>query len=236
MPWCLSDFSSSAEISSSSSGTARGSISSTVTLVPKRWKMEANSTPTAPAPIMTIDLGIAGRFRISLLVSRVLPSASRPGSMRASEPVASTIFFAVISCVAPWGSVTLILPGPEILPRPRIMSTLFFFSRNSTPLASLVTTLVLRARMAGQSTATSFATMPNSLAFRSSRRRRRSAAGPWWECSRRAGKCRPTCRPSQQSRFSGPTGRRGSPPRIRRGRCQSPPGRIGSFCQDRTSK
>ena len=75
--------------------------------------------------------------------------------MRASEPVASTIFFAVISCVAPLGSVTLILPGPEILPKPRIISTLFFLSRNSTPFASLVTTLVLRARMAGQSRETS---------------------------------------------------------------------------------
>ena len=77
--------------------------------------------------------------------------------MRASEPVASTIFLAVISCVAPLGSVTLILPGPEILAKPRIISTLFFFSRNSTPLASLVTTLVLRAMIAGQSSENSFA-------------------------------------------------------------------------------
>ena len=61
-------FSSSAEISSSSSGTMRGSISSNVTCVPKERKIEANSTPTAPAPTITSDLGTSGKFRISRLL------------------------------------------------------------------------------------------------------------------------------------------------------------------------
>ena len=39
------------EISSSSKGTTRGNISRIVTSVPNELKIEANSTPTAPAPI-----------------------------------------------------------------------------------------------------------------------------------------------------------------------------------------
>ena len=51
--------SSSFETSSSSTGTMRGSISSTVTFVPKRLKIEANSTPTAPAPMIASVFGTA---------------------------------------------------------------------------------------------------------------------------------------------------------------------------------
>ena len=39
-----------------------------VTAAPKLLKTEANSTPTAPAPMTMSDLGIAGRVRISMLV------------------------------------------------------------------------------------------------------------------------------------------------------------------------
>ena len=56
--------------------------------------MEANSTPTAPAPIMASDFGTAVRFRISILVRMRAASGFRPGSMRASEPVASMMFLA----------------------------------------------------------------------------------------------------------------------------------------------
>ena len=52
MPVFLKYRSSSFETSSSSTGTSRGSISRTVTFEPKRLKMEANSTPTAPAPMI----------------------------------------------------------------------------------------------------------------------------------------------------------------------------------------
>ncbi len=44
-------------VSASSSGNTRSSSSMSVTLVPKRAYAEANSTPTAPAPRTTIDLG-----------------------------------------------------------------------------------------------------------------------------------------------------------------------------------
>ncbi len=67
-----------------------------VTSVPKLLKMEANSTPTAPDPMTTSDLGMPPMLRISIL-ERTLPPISTPGSVRASEPVAIMMFFALIS-------------------------------------------------------------------------------------------------------------------------------------------
>ncbi len=198
MPWCLSDFSSSAEISSSSSGTARGSISSTVTLVPKRWKMEANSTPTAPAPIITIDFGIAGRLRISLLVRRVLASGSRPGNMRASEPVASTIFFAVISCAAPLGIGHADFAGAGNLAEAADHFDLVLFEQEFHALRQLGNNLGFARqdrlpveRKLFADNAEFFGVLEVIV------RRPRSTAGPWWGCSRRASTFRQTCRPSQ---------------------------------------
>ena len=101
IPCFLKVFSSSFEMSSSSTGTMRGSISSTVTFVPKRLKIEANSTPTAPAPMIPRVFGTVVRFRISMLVRMNCGSGSRPGSMRASDPVAMMMFFASSVCVLP---------------------------------------------------------------------------------------------------------------------------------------
>ena len=61
MPCFLNDFSSSADTASSSTGTRRGSSSMIVTSLPKRRKIDANSTPTAPLPMMTIDFGTSFR-------------------------------------------------------------------------------------------------------------------------------------------------------------------------------
>ncbi len=74
--------------------------------LPKLLKMEPNSTPTAPAPITTIDLGIAGRARISMLVRMLVPSASTPGNMRASEPVAITTFLPWTTFFSPFAPST----------------------------------------------------------------------------------------------------------------------------------
>jgi hypothetical protein len=60
MPRFLKRRASSFEISSSSTGTTRGRNSTRVTSVPKLRKMEANSTPTAPAPMTMRDLGRLG--------------------------------------------------------------------------------------------------------------------------------------------------------------------------------
>ena len=65
MPRFLNSRSSSFVISSSSTGTTRGSISRIVTSAPKLLKIDANSTPTAPDPITTSDFGISAIFRIS---------------------------------------------------------------------------------------------------------------------------------------------------------------------------
>ena len=68
MPCFLNDFSSSAEIASSSTGTSRGSSSMIVTSLPKRRKIDANSTPTAPLPRMAIDFGTS--LQVDRLIAR----------------------------------------------------------------------------------------------------------------------------------------------------------------------
>ena len=71
----------------------RGKNSRIVTSVPKLLKIDANSTPTAPAPITISDFGGALSSRISMLV-RIAASAFNLGSSFASDPVAITTFFA----------------------------------------------------------------------------------------------------------------------------------------------
>ena len=116
----------------------------TVTSVPKRLKMDANSTPTAPAPIIARLFGTAVRFRISILVRMNSASGSRPGSMRASDPVAMMMFLASSVC-APASDFTSTLPPPFSVANPAIRSTFARFSRNSTPLACLLTIPSLRS-------------------------------------------------------------------------------------------
>src|ERR1700730_11012389 len=94
-------FSSSGEISSSSRGTMRGRASSSVTSLPNERKIEANSTPTAPAPTMAMLLGTRGTFRMSRLPTTTLPSNSTPGNPRASEPVANMMCVADLSVASP---------------------------------------------------------------------------------------------------------------------------------------
>ena len=86
----------SAEISSSSRGRMRGSISMTVTVEPKRANIDANSIPTAPAPITIRLFGISLSCRISSEVMIVLPSGAMPGSAFGRDPVARITFFVSI--------------------------------------------------------------------------------------------------------------------------------------------
>ncbi len=60
--------SSSVDTAASSSGTMRGSSSMRVTWLPKRLKIDANSTPTAPLPMIAIDFGDLGQ--VNGLVAR----------------------------------------------------------------------------------------------------------------------------------------------------------------------
>ncbi len=91
MPCRLKDFSSSADTASSSIGTRRGKSSTIVTSLPKRRKIDANSTPTAPLPRITIDLGISFSPMASSLVMIRFRSISIPGTLRGCDPVATMI-------------------------------------------------------------------------------------------------------------------------------------------------
>src|SRR2546428_5051969 len=97
---------------------------------------------------MTIDLGICVRLTAwSLLITRS-PSIVSPGSDLGREPVATTRFFA--SMVSPL-PLTTTLCSDSMVPSPLKTVTLFFFSRNSTPRQSWLTTASLRLSTAGQS-------------------------------------------------------------------------------------
>ena len=115
-----------------------------VTSLPKRRKIDANSTPTAPLPMIAIDFGIAFMLIASSLVMIRLRSISMPGTLRGCDPVATMIsFFAASVCLSP--SVISTMPLPARRPEPLIQSILFFLKRNSTPPVSPLTILSLRA-------------------------------------------------------------------------------------------
>ena len=81
-----------------------------VTWLPNRRKIDANSTPTAPLPRMTIDFGTSRSPIASSLVMIRLRSISTPGTLRGVEPVAMTISFdADRLCFSP--STTSTLPA-----------------------------------------------------------------------------------------------------------------------------
>ena len=64
----------------------------------------------------------------------------RPGIGRFTEPVASRIVLAVISCPS-----TVSVPAPVRVAAPSMSSTLFFFSSPATPPVSVVITFSRRA-------------------------------------------------------------------------------------------
>ena len=83
-----------------------------VTSLPKRRKIDPNSTPTAPLPMMTIDFGITFRLIASSLVMIRLRSISMPGTLRGCEPVATMIsFFTARVCLSPSVISTVPLPA-----------------------------------------------------------------------------------------------------------------------------
>ena len=100
----------------------------TVTAEPKRANTDANSIPTAPAPITTRERGICGICRISSEEMIVLPSRARPGSVRGREPVASRTFFVLIF-VSPPSPLTMTFPGPSRRACPLKRVILFFLKR-----------------------------------------------------------------------------------------------------------
>ena len=100
----------------------------TVTAAPKRAKIEANSIPTAPAPITTRLRGISLSWRMSSEVRMVLPSGASPGRLLGREPVASITFF-VWTFSSPFSLFTTTVRGPSRRPWPLKRVILFFLKR-----------------------------------------------------------------------------------------------------------
>ena len=75
MPRFLNCFRSSLAASSSSCGMRVGSISTIVTSLPKRWRIDANSHPMIPPPRMTM------RFGTSVCASSPVESMQRSESI-----------------------------------------------------------------------------------------------------------------------------------------------------------
>ena len=155
MPRFVKLRSSSLLTSGSSSGTMPGRYSSTVTLTPTSANMLANSTPTAPAPTMTMSFGRVSILSTSSLVTMCLPSGSRPGSDLTREPVAmiTSVAFRTRSPPLPGvpsspGWLTLTLPGPSSCPRPATQVTLFLSMRLLRPVHMRLTTASRRTAIA----------------------------------------------------------------------------------------
>src|SRR5688572_4841374 len=123
--------------------------------------MDANSTPTAPLPMMLIDFGTDGRWIASSLKMIFLRSASMPGTLRGDEPVATMISFrAARDCVAPSCSDTSTPSPPVSRAVPLIQSILFFLKSISMPPVRPETILSFRACTAGMSIDTAAPSMP----------------------------------------------------------------------------
>ena len=92
MPFFLKVRSNCCEMSSSSLGTMRGRYSTTVTWVPMALYTYANSTPMAPDPTMTMDLGCLGKVMASRYPMIFTPSCFKAGNSRDRPPVAIRMF------------------------------------------------------------------------------------------------------------------------------------------------
>ena len=157
MPRLPNCFASSFAASSSSDGMSRGSISITVTSLPKRAKIEANSTPMIPPPRTTSRRGT------SVCASRPVESTqrgeSRPsiGGRSGNEPVATIA----------WRKVTSSPPSTAIVfasrkrPVPFTHSTLFALNRLATPPVICATTCAFHSFDAPKSSCGSPTRTPN---------------------------------------------------------------------------
>ena len=99
MPFFLKMRVNSFEISSSSIGRSCGITSTMVVFVPKREKIDANSQPTAPAPMTSIDFGMRSSSRMWSELMMRLPSALMCGRSFGTEPMARMMFFVLSVCL-----------------------------------------------------------------------------------------------------------------------------------------
>jgi hypothetical protein len=152
IPRRLNVRSSSLLTSRSSSGTIAGRYSSSVTCEPRSWYIDANSTPTAPAPMMITDPGSVSMRSTSSLVTIRVPSGSIPGRLLTREPVARTTSVALRTRSPPPPGVpsspaiwTRTLVAPSSRPRPWTQVTSYFLTSDWTPFHIRVTTMSRRA-------------------------------------------------------------------------------------------
>jgi hypothetical protein len=113
-----------------------GSISTIVTSLPKRWRMEANSQPMIPPPSTTIRFGTcscASRAVESMHLSESIPSI---GGRSGKDPVAMIACLKVMSSPPSTAIVFASLKRPV----PLTHSTPFALKRVATPEVSCLTT------------------------------------------------------------------------------------------------
>ncbi len=87
MPRFLNERTTTSATSRSHPGRIFGSASKSVTWTPRSDIIEANSQPMAPPPITTTEPGSLSSSSTSSEVSTYLPSISKPGIVRGTEPV-----------------------------------------------------------------------------------------------------------------------------------------------------
>jgi len=115
----------------------------TVTWLPNCANTEANSTPIAPLPRMTMLFGTSRSFSASSLVMMRWRSISMPGTPARAGPGGDDDLPG--GELLGIGPVTSTVPCPSRRAVPLIQSILFFLNRKAMPAVSSLTTLSLRA-------------------------------------------------------------------------------------------
>ena len=129
MPRFLNAFSSSFAASASSAGMRFGSISTIVTSVPKRLKIEANSQPMIPPPRITSLRGTSVCARSPVESTHRGASIPGIGGRTGNEPVATMALVNVTSSPPS----TAIVFGAVNCPLPLTQSTPFALKRDAIP-------------------------------------------------------------------------------------------------------
>ena len=103
-------------MSSSSSGSSVGSISTSVTFEPNAAKTQAHSQPMAPPPMISMLFGSSRRARAPSLSITLGPSAPGIGSFAGTEPVATMTFLVLTVSSVCAGHLDLAALGERPLP------------------------------------------------------------------------------------------------------------------------
>ena len=165
--------------------------------MPKRLKIDANSTPTAPAPMIPSVFGTVVRFRISMLVRMNCGSGCKPGQHARFRAGGDDDVLRLEGLRAAVSALTSTLP-PPLASRALDPLDLVLLHQELDALGVLGDDPVLAVVDQRQvEAADSRSGCPAPSECRKYPRHRRYEAAPWSECSRRAGRCRPVSDPSR---------------------------------------